>query len=221
MARRMTAHDQRRQDALTRPSDEELRLVLHGDQHEPTPVNNGQAMPVTSASEGAPLPSDVHASADSVAHEESPLEAANRARILALHQLRSPAPVDFRDTFFGGLWVVLIFVPSGVAASVFLQLGIGWAAGVAFLVGGLGGGLAVGALERRDRKLLRELEKGIVSPPPRPSFHWKSITPAALVFRMGADLDALNVDDSALEDELEPLYEHGNKMDNGFSGGWR
>jgi hypothetical protein len=29
------------------------------------------------------------------------------------------------------------------------------------------------------------------------------------------------LDDSALEDELGPLYEHGNKMDNGWSGGWR
>jgi hypothetical protein len=28
-------------------------------------------------------------------------------------------------------------------------------------------------------------------------------------------LDEVVVDDTALEDELEPLYEHGNKMDSG------
>jgi hypothetical protein len=41
------------------------------------------------------------------------------------------------------------------------------------------------------------------------------------VRRIAADLDAVNVDDTALEDELEPLYQHGNKMDNGWSAGWR
>jgi hypothetical protein len=129
--------------------------------------------------------------------------------------------VDFRETFFGGLWVVAFVVPLGVAARVFLELRILWAAALAFSVSLIALGVVVGALERRDRKRMRDIEHGLTSPPPRPRFSWRSVTPAALVRRVRADLDAVNIDDRALEDELEPLYEHGNKMDNGFSGGWR
>jgi hypothetical protein len=221
VARREPIRNQRRKDPLRRDSDGELRLVLQGDHLEHAPVPERDPGLVSSGSEAREAPTGAPASADIMTGEAGSLEAANRARIVALHQLRSTAPVDFRDTFFGGLWVVLILVPAGVAGNVFLNLGIGWAAGLAVLVDTVGFCLVVGALERRDRKLLREIEKGIVSPPLRPKFHWRSVTPAALVRRIRADLDAINIDDTALEDELEPLYQHGNKMDNGWSGGWR
>lgn len=48
----------------------------------------------------------------------------SKARIDALRQLRSTAPVDLRQAFFGSLRVVAMLVPVGVAGSVFLQLGI-------------------------------------------------------------------------------------------------
>lgn len=129
--------------------------------------------------------------------------------------------MDLREAFFGSLWVVAMLVPVGVAGSVFLQLGILWAAGPAVLVAVVSLGLVASVLARRDRKAARQREQGIVSALPEYQFHWRSVTPAALIRRLGADLDEINVDDTALEDELEPLYEHGNKMDNGFSGGWR
>lgn len=59
--------------------------------------------------------------------------------------------MDFRDAFFGGLWVVLILVPAGVAGKVFLDLGIGWAAGLAVLVDGVGGGTAGGIEQLHTR----------------------------------------------------------------------
>jgi hypothetical protein len=39
-----------------------------------------------------------------------------------------------------------------------------------------------------------------------------------IVQRATRRLDEVNVDDTELEDELEPLYEHGNKMDSGAFG---
>ena len=226
MPRRDASGRQRRQDALQRDGDGELRLVLRGDhlKHVPVPDPDDAPLPASPASDAPEAPEargDVPAATERVMLEPDALEAANRARIEALHRLRTTAPVDSRDAFVGGLWVLLVIVPVGVAGSVFLRLRIVWAAGLAALVLVAVLILVVSELERRDRKLLREIEKGIVPPPPRPEFHWRSVTPAAVVRRLRADLDAINVDDTALEDELEPLYRHGNEMENGWSGGWR
>ena len=93
---------------------------------------------------------------------------ANRARLAALYELRSPAPVDAYDAFLGCFWLLIVFAISGAIGEMLLELQTVWAAVLALAVDLGGTFVLLSELERRENKLMRACQQGIVDVPPRP-----------------------------------------------------
>ena len=104
---------------------------------------------------------------------------------------------------------MFVFLAIGAATNVLLNLRIAWAAGVGFGVDLIGLVAFTGVLERDERKLNQQAERGIVDVAPRAAFHWRLLTQTYILRRARGHLDVLNVDDSELENTLDALVRPG------------
>ena len=184
-----------------------LRLTRDGDRLEPAHLS--VAFPSRPVESDRESDSPALVAPDATDMSRDLIVIANRARLEALHQLRSRQPVDVSDAFAGWFWVMFVFIAIGAAINVLLGLRIAWAAGVGFGVDLIGLFAFTGALEHHERKLIQQAERGIVDVAPRAAFHWRLLTPPYILRRARGHLDALNVDDSELEDRLDALVRPG------------
>jgi hypothetical protein len=138
-----------------------------------------------------------------------PVVIANRARLAKLQELRHPGPVDVNDALHGGSWFLFVLVAIGAACQLFTALGIAWAAGLAFIVDFLALLTFVAVLERHADHMWRQYGDHVTERPPKRQLHWRLLTPGSVYQRVRAHLDALNIDDSELEDALDSLCRPG------------
>jgi hypothetical protein len=167
------------------------------------------------------LPARAAAEPETVSAEEAALIAANRRRISALHEQRYGGITSFGDLFAStGRPAIAAFAVAAVARIVIFGRALPLAAGLPLLLVSVA--LFWITLRRetrqngRQRALQAADERGAGSQAGRRGGPLRALRPLSRIRR---SLDAVIVDDTELEDELEPLYEHGNKMDNGFWGG--
>ena len=150
---------------------------------------------------------------------DAALIAANRRRISALHEERYGGITSFGDLFASsGRGVIAVFGVAAVVRIVIFGRVLPLAAGLALLAASLV--LVCFAIRGQTRKKHRERSRPSAAPSDgsRSRAGQRRLGTVRPLRRMSRALDAVIVDDTELEDELEPLYEHGNKMDSGFFG---
>jgi len=190
----------------------ELKLVVAPDGHlepaEPRAAIDAPAQPKRAAEP------------ESLSAEDAALIAANRRRISALHEQRYGGITSFGDLFASaGRPAIAAFGVAAVARVVIFGRALPLAAGLPLLV------VCVGVFwitlrgetrqDRRQRASRAAEERRDGAPAGRRGGALGVLRPLS---RMRRSLEAVTVDDTELEDELERLYEHGNKMDSGFWG---
>jgi hypothetical protein len=192
----------RPEDFVRAVNDGEIELVLEPDGHIEAVRHDLQPPSEKVADESAMETAN--------ADEDPDLIAANRAEIARLKTMRIGAVNDLCDALGPWRYVLPATVIAGTAAAGLTRV----LAPIAWLL--LGVLLAVPMalmaiqLERRARSPeAQRVREAFGAQRPR-------LTPRRILQGVLAAFDRLNVDDTELEDALEPLYEHGNKMDNGF-----
>jgi hypothetical protein len=165
-----------------------------------------------------PPPSDeasTLSAAELHAFAHDPVVIANRARLAHFRQLRSKAPNDVSDGLQGTFWFLFVLAGFGTAFNILLEFDLLWAAAGAVLAVVVGTTAMMAFIDAREREMWRASGHR-VAPDPEWEFHWRLLTPGSIFRRAKAHvddmrnrLDALSVDDSELEEALEPLYRHG------------
>jgi hypothetical protein len=193
-------------------ADGELRLVVAPDGHlepaEPLAATIDPPAEPRRAPEAEVLPAG-----------DAALIAANRRRISELHEQRYGGITSFGDLFASsGRGVIAVFGVAAVIRIAIFGRVLPLAAGLALLAAALV--LVCFTLRDQTRRKRHERSRpsGAKSGGSRSRRGHSFLGSVRPLRRMSRALDAVIVDDTELEDDLEPLYEHGNKMDNGFWG---